>query len=47
LPGGGDAPIGETIVEDGSSAVFTEGAIGDSDSFAQIRTVLSCDAVAI
>lgn len=45
LPGGGDAPVGGTIVEDGSSAVFTQGAVGDS--FAQIRTVLSCDAVAI
>jgi len=45
LPAGGGAPVGDTIVLDGSSAVFTQGDVGVS--FVQINTVLSCDAVAI
>jgi hypothetical protein len=49
LPGGGGAAVGaavgETTVEEGSSAVFTQGEVGLS--FVQIKTLLSCEAVAI
>ena len=43
LPAGAAAPaawVGETDAEDGSSAVLTHGAVGES--FVQISTVLSC-----
>lgn len=45
FPGGGGAPAGETIVDDGSKAVFTQGDVGVS--FVQMSTLLSWEAVAI
>ena len=47
FPAGAAAAPGAagTLVEEGSSAVLTHGAVGES--FVQINTVLSCDAVAM